>query len=91
MFRICLDGVFNPLKDRGTGNGINYRCYCHFKLPLTGNGRIYIMVALADWYILPILPPIGETFWLLQVSEMWAFRYWLCLEFHAGGLNQCFN
>ena len=40
----------------------NYRYYFHSGLLLTGNGCIYIMVALADWYILPILPPIGETF-----------------------------
>jgi hypothetical protein len=27
---------------------------------LTGNDYIYIMVALADWYILPILPQLGK-------------------------------
>ena len=38
---------------------------CHRLGPngiLPGKAHIYIMVALAGWYILPILPPIGETF-----------------------------
>jgi hypothetical protein len=32
------------------------------RLLLTGNGRNYIMVALADWYVLPILLQLEKLF-----------------------------
>jgi hypothetical protein len=43
-----------------TGNGYLIPVPSYTRLLLTGNGRIYIMVALADWYILPILLQLEE-------------------------------
>jgi len=44
------------------GNGHNIPVLNYSKLLLTGNGRISIMVALADWYGLPILLQLEKLF-----------------------------
>ena len=69
----------------------NYRYYFHSGLLLTGNGCIYIMVALADWYILPILPPIGETFRPFKNGIPGPSIYWLCLKAFAEHAELEFN
>ena len=54
------------------------------RLLLTGNGRIYIMVALADWYILPILLQSEK----LSGSSSGPWCHWLDLEGFDGHAEQ---
>ena len=53
-----------------TGNGIVFTGYWLYRVILAGNGYIYIMVALADWYILPILLQLEK----LSNSMNWVSR-----------------
>ncbi len=53
-----------------TGNGIVFTGYWLYRVTLTGNGYIYIMVALTDWYILPILLQLGK----ISSPTNWASR-----------------
>jgi hypothetical protein len=49
------------------------------------------MVALADWYILPILPPIGETFQTFKYQGKGDYAIGWVQRVLAGELNILFS
>jgi hypothetical protein len=59
-----------------TGIGYLIPVPYYTRLLLTGNGMIYIMVALADWYILPILLQLDKRYG----SSSGPLCHWLDLE-----------